>query len=173
MVTPDIREKAERITQAELVAKFGDFMPNDAAEILINTDTSVPISEVRQRLSASAARWKVRKRVVALWEETVENSAHLWAGDTARDLLVEADGQPERYDVFASMVADAFQAALLEAHKAGREEAAKLIEEGYERKVAKAYRDDGVRSKNDQCDHGRYMYEDCEACAATAIRSIK
>ena len=122
MTAPDIREKAERITQAELVAMFGDLMPNDAAEILINTDVSVPISEVRQRLSASAERWKVRKRVVALWEETVENSAHLWAGDTARDLLVEADGQPERYDVFASMVADAFQAALLEAHNAGRAE---------------------------------------------------
>lgn len=62
--------------------------------------------------------------------------------------------------------------ALLEAHKAGREEAAKLIEEGYERKVAKPYRDDGVRSKNDQCEHGRYMYEDCEPCAASAIRSL-
>lgn len=62
--------------------------------------------------------------------------------------------------------------ALIEAHKAGREEAAKVTEEGYERKVARPYRDDGVRSKNDQCEHGRYMYEDCEACAAIAIRSI-
>ena len=71
-----------------------------------------------------------------------------------------------------AVVFDLISQALLEAHNAGREEAAKLIEEGYERKVAKAYRDDGVRSKNDQCEHGRYMYEDCEACAAHAIRSL-
>lgn len=52
-----------------------------------------------------------------------------------------------------------------------RERCAKLLEEGYERTVATPYRNDGVNSKNDQCAHGRYMYEDCEACAASAIRS--
>lgn len=52
-----------------------------------------------------------------------------------------------------------------------RERCAKLLEEGYDRAVATPYRNDGVRSKNDQCAHGRYMYEDCEPCAAIAIRA--
>lgn len=54
---------------------------------------------------------------------------------------------------------------------AERERCAKLAEEGYDRVAATIYRGDGVRSKNDQCQHGRYMYEDCEACLAIAIRS--
>lgn len=73
-------------------------------------------------------------------------------------------------------LASAISQALLEAHKAGkeemREEAAKVLLEGYDRNVAIPYRRDGVASKNDQCAHGHYMYEDCEYCAASAIRNI-
>lgn len=54
---------------------------------------------------------------------------------------------------------------------AERERCAKLLEEGYERPVATPYRDEGIRTKHDRCLHGRYMYEDCEACAAIVIRS--
>lgn len=49
---------------------------------------------------------------------------------------------------------------------------AKLIEDGVIRKVAVPYRNDGVPSKNDRCEHGRWMYEDCEACCAVAIRAL-
>lgn len=52
------------------------------------------------------------------------------------------------------------------------EACATLIEEGYDRLPGKVFRKDGVPSKHDQCAHGAYEYEDCEACAATAIRSL-
>lgn len=52
------------------------------------------------------------------------------------------------------------------------EACAKLIEDGVIRKVAVPYRNDGVPSKNDRCEHGRWMYEDCEACCAVAIRAL-
>jgi hypothetical protein len=51
-----------------------------------------------------------------------------------------------------------------------REACAKLIEEGFERPVGEA-QVPGHRSKNDYCPHQRFMYEDCEQCAAIAIRS--
>lgn len=59
---------------------------------------------------------------------------------------------------------------LREAVETEREECAKLIEEGFEREVGEQYLPDR-RTKNDKCKHGRYMYEDCEQCAASAIRA--
>lgn len=53
------------------------------------------------------------------------------------------------------------------------EEAARIVEDGFNKEVGTAYRDDGVASKNDKCPHGIWMYEDCEACAAAAIRAAK
>lgn len=53
-----------------------------------------------------------------------------------------------------------------------REKAAQIIENGYERPVGKPYRKDGVPSKNDECSHGRWMYQDCEACTVAAIRTM-
>ena len=52
------------------------------------------------------------------------------------------------------------------------EQCAKLIESGYDKPVGKPWRKDGKPSKNDQCPHGRYMYEDCEPCAVIALRSL-
>jgi len=67
--------------------------------------------------------------------------------------------------------------ALLAAEQRGaereREACALLIEEGFERVVGKRYRDDGGSSKNDLCIHHHPMYEDCEQCAAAAIRGRK
>lgn len=51
------------------------------------------------------------------------------------------------------------------------EDAAKMIEEGFDRVVGEPYADDGSPSKNDKCPHNRYMYEDCETCCVDAIRS--
>lgn len=52
------------------------------------------------------------------------------------------------------------------------EEAATLIDEGFEKQVGKAWRNDGKPSKNDECPHGKFMYEDCEQCASYAIRAL-
>ena len=52
------------------------------------------------------------------------------------------------------------------------ERAAKLIDEGFDKVVGKSFRKDGIASKNDHCLHGRYMYEDCDACCAAAIRAL-
>lgn len=52
------------------------------------------------------------------------------------------------------------------------EQCAELIETGYDKPVGKPWRKDGKPSKNDECPHGRYMYEDCEPCAVIAIRSL-
>jgi hypothetical protein len=53
---------------------------------------------------------------------------------------------------------------------AERKRCADLIEKGYRREVATRFRADGQPSKFDQCQHGRHEYEDCESCAAIAIR---
>lgn len=50
------------------------------------------------------------------------------------------------------------------ARRAALEEAAKLIEEGYDR---------GIKRKQDTCAHGKFGWEDCETCAASAIRALK
>lgn len=52
------------------------------------------------------------------------------------------------------------------------ERCAKLIESGYDKPVGKPWRKDGKPSKNDECPHGRYMYEDCEPCAVIALRAL-
>ena len=49
------------------------------------------------------------------------------------------------------------------ARNAALEEAARLIEEGFDR---------GIRRKVDTCPHGKFEWEDCERCAAQAIRSL-
>lgn len=61
--------------------------------------------------------------------------------------------------------------ALLEAHKAGMMGAAEMIEEGIDKPSATPWRSDGTPSKNDKCPHDFFMYEDCEACCAAAIRA--
>lgn len=43
------------------------------------------------------------------------------------------------------------------------EEAAKVIEEGFDR---------GIKRKSDTCAHGKFEWEDCESCAASAIRAL-
>jgi hypothetical protein len=48
---------------------------------------------------------------------------------------------------------------------AALEEAAKLIEEGFDRP--------GIEAKQDTCAHGKFGWEDCESCAAAAIRALK
>ncbi|TBY17452.1 hypothetical protein [Rhizobium leguminosarum] len=45
------------------------------------------------------------------------------------------------------------------------EEAARLIEEGFDRP--------GIAKKQDTCAHGKFGWEDCESCAAAAIRALK
>jgi hypothetical protein len=87
------------------------------------------------------------------------------------DILSRADALlSEKYgtDIDPLLVEIACEAMMTQ-----REFDAKLLEEGFDKPVAEAYRNDGQPSKNDTCPHGRYMYEDCEACAAKAIRGTK
>lgn len=57
--------------------------------------------------------------------------------------------------------------ALSEAERRARrealEEAAKTIEEGFDR---------GIVSKHDLCAHKKFEWEDCESCAANAVRAL-
>lgn len=46
----------------------------------------------------------------------------------------------------------------------GMERAAVIIEEGYDRSIAR---------KVDACAHGKFEWEDCEQCAVVAIRAAK
>ncbi|MEF3124547.1 hypothetical protein [Rhizobium leguminosarum] len=48
---------------------------------------------------------------------------------------------------------------------AALEEAARLIEEGFDRPA--------IAKKQDTCAHGKFGWEDCESCAAAAIRALK
>jgi len=52
-----------------------------------------------------------------------------------------------------------------EIRNAALEEAARLIEEGFDRP--------GIEKKQDTCSHGKFGWEDCESCAAAAIRALK
>lgn len=69
-----------------------------------------------------------------------------------------------------SIPPDVLELAISRAVLAERERCANLIEQGFSRVSAERWRDDGKPSKNDLCAHKRYMYEDCELCAAIAIR---
>lgn len=50
-----------------------------------------------------------------------------------------------------------------EARAKALEDAATLLDEGFDR---------GIKSKHDTCEHGKFEWEDCELCAATAIRNL-
>lgn len=53
---------------------------------------------------------------------------------------------------------------LADARNVALEEAATLIDEGFER---------DINRKQDTCAHRKFGWEDCEQCAAAAIRSLK
>lgn len=76
--------------------------------------------------------------------------------------------------LFRCSSADVIALALRKAHQRGRregmEEAADMIDHGFEKPVGKSYHPN-FRSKHDQCPHGLYMYEDCEQCCSAAIRA--
>lgn len=94
--------------------------------------------------------WKdARKRAGILWNEMAK--AHTSSREDDIDFL-----------------ALAISKAIEETY----EECAALLEEGYDKEVDEPYRDDGKPSKNDRCEHDRAMYEDCELCAAKAIRRL-
>lgn len=89
-----------------------------------------------------------------------------WAWDQTLGAHVSLYGRD------ATFVRTYIARALLAAEARGIERAAKLIEEGFDREVARPYRNDGKPSKTDECPHGKYMYEDCEQCSVRAIRQL-
>lgn len=96
----------------------------------------------------------------ATWEKAAYMAMGYGLTDTAQSTL-------------ATSIARAFAAAEQRGAEREREACAKLIEDGYERKVGTPYHGPSIPSKNDKCPHGLYMYEDCEQCAANAIRGRK
>lgn len=94
------------------------------------------------------------------------------AGRLAEYIIDRVDG---RFTDNTEHVANIISQALTAEREAGRaeerERCAALLEQGYPREVARRYRADGVASKNDMCGHGKYMWEDCESCAISAIRN--
>lgn len=81
------------------------------------------------------------------------------------------DAQFNGYTQSALDIARALQAERLRAQKETAERCVALLEEGYDMPVSVPYRNDGVASKHDRCEHGATMYEDCMECAIQAIRS--
>ena len=75
----------------------------------------------------------------------------------AAALLAIANGEYDGYPMITIAAR-----AILAAKAEEREACALLIDEGFDRV--------GVKSKLDECDHGRFGYEDCEQCASAAIR---
>lgn len=52
-----------------------------------------------------------------------------------------------------------------------REALENIATQNIPRPVAKQYRADGKPSKNDWCQHGTYLWQDCTACVAEYARS--
>lgn len=94
-----------------------------------------------------------------------------WAWDKARDVAFDFDCDWTHGDRLEADAIVAIARAIMTAKAEAYEDAAKMIEEGFDRVVGEPYADDGSPSKNDKCPHNRYMYEDCEACCVGAIRS--
>ena len=82
----------------------------------------------------------------------------------ARIRELEAENDKLRHDIAAYVQANA---DLLDECDAARgralEEAATLIDHGVNR---------GIARKVDTCAHGKFGWEDCEPCAASAIRAL-
>jgi hypothetical protein len=94
-----------------------------------------------------------------------------WAMEMARDLVIYPEVGEDGRPYLASDDHETIALALVAAEKRGIERAAKLIEEGYDRPVATPWGINGA-SKNDLCPHGMAVYQDCEQCAAAAIRQL-
>ncbi|MEH3111554.1 MAG: hypothetical protein PGN22_15785 [Agrobacterium cavarae] len=72
------------------------------------------------------------------------------------------DGMPDLLKRAAAAVAEA-EARVKDARRQALEDAAKTIEEGFDR---------GIASKHDLCAHKKFEWEDCETCAAKAVRAL-
>lgn len=75
----------------------------------------------------------------------------------------EFDGECHLTDTEAHAIADFLSEAERRARREALEEAAKTIEEGFDR---------GIVSKHDLCAHKKFEWEDCESCAANAVRAL-
>ncbi|KQZ96797.1 hypothetical protein ASD74_05950 [Rhizobium sp. Root564] len=72
------------------------------------------------------------------------------------------DGMPDLLKRAAAAISEAEERAK-EIRRHALEEAARTIEEGFDR---------GIASKHDLCAHKKFEWEDCEACAANAVRAL-
>jgi len=87
----------------------------------------------------------------------------------ARHIAPDVDAEyiwshlPEQIiDAGLQLQAYAISEARATGRREGLSEAATIIEEGFER---------GIERKQDTCAHGKFDWEDCDQCAAAAIRA--
>lgn len=90
--------------------------------------------------------------------EDISQEVQSEATECARSFLKMSPCYPEQFELV-----DAFALAIMAAEKRENEACARLIEEGFDRA--------GIVTKNDQCPHNKYGWEDCEQCAVVAIRN--
>lgn len=98
----------------------------------------------RLRTALSEAEAALDEREIASGLTSDGNLWRFWA-DKAKGLAVKLSEAQQR------------------ARREALEEAAKTIEEGFDR---------GIASKRDLCAHKKFEWEDCESCAANAVRAL-
>jgi hypothetical protein len=129
-----------------------------AAILLRNPANFDELVDGFERSNSTDLRGKLDDALKALARNLA--SAPTPASAVASEALNRAPTEQERQQIIGS------------GRDAGLEEAAKLVEVGFDRKVAYPFRADKLVSKLDQCIHKRAMNEDCEQCCADAIRAL-
>jgi hypothetical protein len=129
----------------------------EAADLIESQSEFVAAAETEiERLNAKLAEFKADRSYVigfnAGWDEHEEQSKD---GDISRIIAANAKSETEL---------DTYEKAN-EARNAALEEAAQLIEGGFDRVLKTQY--------GNICAHGKYKWEDCDRCCAAAIRSLK
>lgn len=170
--------------QIEAAAKAMEALALEQGFVPWDEAASVAITAAEQAEPVPAARTGGKEALPDGEVQEVVSDLEYWA-ERLRDI-----GQPEGHGAlkYAATILSALAPApeaqqerpaeqvVTEAQAirdAALEEAARLIEEGYERQRAHLYRRDEKPSKYDMCKHEKYMYEDCEQCAVIAIRALK
>lgn len=110
---------------------------------------------------------ELRTLISEYWDEAFDEGAEGRKTDThdgkAQQTWSAIDARLAQVDSLIAR-AQAAEASLASARADALEEAAKLIESGFDR--------EGITTKHDKCPHGLYGWEDCEQCAVIAIRAL-
>ena len=135
--------------------------------------------EIRAALTHLATQLEQVKADRDSWRRTAERCkqeaiGHAQEARTANSTIYEiyqvlsgGKGEPGNWNGAepARRYVEAAERSLSEARDKALEEAAALIEQGYDRA--------GIERKSDPCDHGLFGWDNCDGCASAAIRALK